>query len=231
MQHAIQIAGVVDQSDADRIASLGVEFIGFPLRLCDGREDLDESTARRIIASLPAQTEAVAITYVRKASDALDLCDSIGARWVQLHGVIDVAEIARLRALAHGLGIIKSLIVRGDNLTQLQAEIAQCATHVDAFITDTHDPATGRVGATGRVHDWRISRRLVSASPKPVILAGGLTPENVERAILEVRPAGVDAHTGVEARDGRKDPARVRAFVAAARAAFLRIRRDDAPPT
>ena len=54
----------------------------------------------------------------------------------------------------------------------------------------------------------------------PVILAGGLTPENVGRAILRVRPAGVDAHTGVEAPDGAKDPARVRAFVEEARRAF-----------
>jgi hypothetical protein len=51
-------------------------------------------------------------------------------------------------------------------------------------------------GATGKTHDWRVSRRLVEVADKPVILAGGLNPENVKRAILEVRPAGVDSHSG-----------------------------------
>jgi len=97
--------------------------------------------------------------------------------------------------------------------------------HVDAFIVDTYDPATGASGATGKTHDWAVSRRLVAVSPRPVLLAGGLDAANVARAIRTVRPAGVDVHTGVEGPDGRKDPVRVRAFVAAARAAFA-----DTPP-
>jgi len=91
---------------------------------------------------------------------------------------------------------------------------------VDAFITDTYDPATGACGATGRTHDWSVSRKLVELSSRPVLLAGGLTPDNIRQAIGQVRPAGVDAHTGVEGPDGRKDPALVRRFVAEARAAF-----------
>jgi phosphoribosylanthranilate isomerase len=85
---------------------------------------------------------------------------------------------------------------------------------VDAFITDTYDPTTGRSGATGKTHAWGVSRRLVELSPKPVILAGGLTPENVRAAVLAVRPAGVDVHTGVEGPDGRKAPRLVEHFVA-----------------
>jgi phosphoribosylanthranilate isomerase len=75
------------------------------------------------------------------------------------------------------------------------------------------------------VHDWKISRLLADCSPKPLILAGGLGPENVRQAILEVRPAGVDSHTGVEGPDGRKDEGRVRAFVTEARAAFRELKR------
>jgi len=94
---------------------------------------------------------------------------------------------------------------------------------VDAFITDSWDPATGACGATGRVHDWDVSRQLAELSPKPLILAGGLGPENVRQAIIQVRPAGVDAHTGVERPDGRKDEKRVRSFVEEARAAFWEL--------
>ena len=220
LHRAIQVAGVVDQRDADLISGAGVEFIGFPLRLRDGREDLDESAARRIIRSLPPTTAAVAITYVHEAVDALDLCNSIGARWVQLHGDIPLDELARLRSLAPWIRIIKSLIVRGDAASGLRNEMTRCTPYVDAFITDTYDPRTGRTGATGLTHDWRVSRSIVAASSLPVILAGGLDPDNVRAAIREVRPAAVDVHTGIEGSDGRKDPERLRAFVDAAREAF-----------
>jgi phosphoribosylanthranilate isomerase len=67
----------------------------------------------------------------------------------------------------------------------------------------------------------------VETAARPVILAGGLTPENVGQAILQVGPAGVDAHTGLEGPDGRKDPARVRAFVEEARRAFAVLKRKE----
>lgn len=92
------------------------------------------------------------------------------------------------------------------------------------FITDTFAPETGASGATGRTHDWLVSRRLVTLSERPVILAGGLTPGNVRRAILEVQPAGVDVHTGVEDTSGRKSGEKVTAFVAEARAGFEAVR-------
>ena len=115
------------------------------------------------------------------------------------------AEIVRLKSFAPDLTVIKSLIVEDNNLAELESSVAAFSPHCDAFITDTYDPATGACGATGKTHDWDISRRLVDISPRPVMLAGGLNPENVRKAIAHVRPAGVDAHTGVEGPDGRKD--------------------------
>lgn len=95
---------------------------------------------------------------------------------------------------------------------------------MDAFITDTYDPLTGASGATGKIHNWDVSRRIVEASQRPVILAGGLNPENVRDAILYVKPAGVDVHTGVEGPDGRKDEVLVKAFVSEAESAFALCR-------
>ena len=91
---------------------------------------------------------------------------------------------------------------------------------MDAFITDSFDPDTGAIGATGKVHDWQVSARLVDLSPRPVILAGGLNPDNVRNAIIQVRPAGVDVHTGIEGSDGRKRRDLVERFVAEAQAGF-----------
>jgi phosphoribosylanthranilate isomerase len=125
-----------------------------------------------------------------------------------------------VRELCPELELARSLVVRGDDVASLEREMLTYAPHVDAFLTDTFDPATGAEGATGKTHDWAISRMLARASPHPLVLAGGLNPENVREAIRTVRPAAVDAHTGVEGPDGRKDAERVARFVAEARAGF-----------
>ena len=220
MESILQIAGVIDGKEAAMMVAEGVKYLGFPLRLPDGREDLSEESARSIIASLGNETTAVVITYLGDASEISSFCWEMGAQTVQLHGSVNESELKRLRERNPELEIFKSLIVREENLSELEVEISKTASYVSAYITDTFDPLTGRSGATGKVHDWTVSAKLVELSPRPVILAGGLTPWNVREAILQVRPAGVDSHTGVERADGRKDRALVRKFVAEAQDAF-----------
>jgi phosphoribosylanthranilate isomerase len=220
MQGIIQIAGVVDRAEAMMLVEAGVHQIGFPFGLTVHEEDISAEDAARIIRLLKPPASSVLITYLSKAENILDLCKKIGAHKVQLHGGISLTEIARLKSLAPDVNVIKSLIVKDDNLRELESSVAAFGPHCDAFITDTYDQASGACGATGKAHDWDISRRLCDISPRPVMLAGGLNPENVCKAITHVRPAGVDAHTGVEGPDGRKDAALVRAFVREALAAF-----------
>ena len=196
MRGIIQIAGVIDRSEADMLVAEGVDWIGFPLRLTVNREDISEESAAEIIRSLAPPTRAVLITYLR------------------------TAEAIRLKTIAPDIHVLKSLVVRSGNFEALKGITGQYTDWVDGFITDTFDPETGACGATGKIHDWGVSRRLVELSKRPVILAGGLTPDNVRQAILHVRPAGVDAHTGVEGLDGRKDRNKISRFVAEARAAF-----------
>lgn len=224
-KNMIQIAGVRDAAEALMMGDAGVTHLGFPLRLAVHREDLSEREAAAVIALLKPSVEPGPITYLQKADSIVRLCRILGVRIVQLHGNISITELSRLRQNAPELAVIKSLIVRGNNQKELIATASCYARLVDAFITDTWDQQTGACGATGKVHDWKISRLLADCSPKPLILAGGLGPENVRQAILEVRPAGVDSHTGVEGPDGRKDEGRVRAFVAEARAAFRELKR------
>ena len=220
MRGIVQIAGVADRAEAMMLVEAGVHQIGFPLGLTVHKEDMPAEDAAKIIRLLKPPASAVLITYLNMAEQILDLCKKIGAHKVQLHGVMTLAEIVRLKSLAPDLTVIKSLIVEDNNLTELESSVAAFGPHCDAFITDTYDPTTGACGATGKVHDWDISRRLVDISPRPVMLAGGLNPENVRKAIAHVRPAGVDAHTGVEGPDGRKDAVLVRAFVREALVAF-----------
>lgn len=223
VQGVIQIAGVADRAEAMMLVEAGAHQIGFPLRLPVHKEAVSAEDAAEIIHLLPPLVSAVLITYLDVAEEIIDLCKKIGARRVQLHGGISLAEIVRLKSLAPDLTVTKSLIVKGNNLTELESSVATFSPHCDAFITDTYDPATGACGATGKTHDWDISRRLCDISPRPVMLAGGLNPGNVRKAIAHVRPSGVDAHTGVEGADGRKDAVLVRAFVREALAAFRNL--------
>jgi phosphoribosylanthranilate isomerase len=223
MSPIIQIAGVRYQKEAALLCSTPITHLGFPLRLPDGREDLSEADAKAIIGTLDARVTAVLITYLDKSAEIIELAEYLGVGGVQLHGPIAASEVVGLRSQRPHFFLIKSLIVQGETVDDLVAEVAQFHPVVDAFITDTYDPTTGRSGATGKTHAWEVSRRLGKLSPKPVILAGGLTPENVRAGILSVHPAGVDVHTGVEGPDGRKVLTLVEHFVAEARAAFRLI--------
>jgi phosphoribosylanthranilate isomerase len=216
----IQVAGIRDAAEAALVQECGIRYLGFPLRLPVNREDLTEAEAEAIIRSLRPPARGVLITYQDEAEAIAGFCRTLGATMVQLHGDIPAAELTRLRELHPELTIIKSLVVGMHPVSVLEGLVIELGPLVDGFLTDTYAPETGAAGATGRTHDWAVSRGLVELSARPVILAGGLTPENVEQAISAVRPAGVDVHTGVEDAAGRKDRAKLLAFVAKASAAF-----------
>jgi phosphoribosylanthranilate isomerase len=219
-RNLIQIAGVLDEAEAEMLQRCGVNCLGFPLRLPVHREDISEERASKMIRRLRAPAFGVLITYLHDAQQIVEFCTAVGTRVVQLHGAIELEELVKLKSIAPQLLIIKSLVVGLHSEDTLAAMVERFSNSVDAFITDTYEPTTGASGATGKMHDWGISRRLVEMSNRPVILAGGLGPENVRRAIAEVRPAGVDAHTGVEDETGRKCRRKVASFIAEARAGF-----------
>ncbi len=198
----------------------GVDYIGFPFRLDFHAEDTSEEEAADIILSLPKQTQPVLITYLNKAEDIRLLMDKMHCNVVQLHGDIDLPELKKLRAQDSDIAVIKSIIINNDDIDVYKRQVDIFAGLADAYITDTFDPATGAKGATGKTHNWDISAAIREYSPQPLILAGGITPDNVYAAIKHVKPAGIDCHTGVEDSTGRKDKAFVEKFVNRARKAF-----------
>ena len=219
-ENLIQIAGVIDAAEAQMLQRCGVRYLGFPLRIPVHREDLTEREAAAIIGSLTPPVFGVLITYLYEATEIAAFCHALGAPIVQIHGDIDRDELKRLKSLDPNLTVIKSLVVGMSDHKVLEATLRKLSPFVDAFITDTFDPKTGASGATGKTHDWRVSRRLVQLADRPIILAGGLTPVNVKKAILEVGPTGVDSHTGVEDSTGRKSREKVQKFLSEANEAF-----------
>ncbi len=218
----IQIAGIANKKEAELLIANGVKYLGFPLRLTVNKEDLTEDEAREIISGFPKNVHGVLITYLDKADEIISLARKIGADTVQIHGEIEIAEIEILKKKAGDLFLIKSLVIRQNNFEELVRKISLFTPFANAFITDTYDPETGAEGATGKTHDWEISKRIVELSELPVILAGGLNPDNVAEAIRFVNPAGVDVHTGVEDKDGKKDERLVKKFVENARKEFAK---------
>ena len=223
----VQVAGIHDRAEAEMLISAGIRWLGFPLCLAVHPQDLSVSDATAVIAAIGASARCVLITYLDTATEVLALADTLGVNAVQLHGPVPLMEVRRLKHQRPDLFIIKSLVVREDNTAALQRSVTEFSAVVSAFITDTHDPASGADGATGKTHDWQVSRELVARSPRPVILAGGLTADNVAEAIRTVRPAGVDVHTGVEGLDGRKSLQKTTRFVEAAQAAFGEIAESE----
>lgn len=221
MKQIIQIAGVKSHEEAQMLASRGATHLGFPFGLDYHAEDTSVEEASSIIRKLPENVFPVLITYYNKAGQIRELMDMLGCRIVQLHGLVATTEIDKLRKISPGVEIWKSLVIHPQHPEHSYVRLKEFVDHVDAFITDTFDPDTGASGGTGKIHDWRISWEIIRRSYKPVIIAGGLNPENVAEAVRVTNPAGVDVHTGVENQDGLKDPKLVFEFVKNARSAFL----------
>jgi phosphoribosylanthranilate isomerase len=159
------------------------------------------------------------------SDDRDEICAMVDAvRPDVLHVVareIEPEDCAWIRKRIAPVMLLRAIAVRaGETLTEADAH-RDC---LDYLMLDSGAKGPPYAGATGETHDWSISRAVVERSRIPVILAGGLSAENVADAIAIVKPWGVDSftHTDVPGHRGKKDPARVRAFIAAARRAFAK---------
>ena len=209
----IQVAGILDLEEAQMLVDAGFTHLGYPLFLDYHKEDMTLEQVKDVISSIGHACDHVLITYLNSAEKIKDTLDFLGTDWVQLHGLIDSSEIKSLTQIRPKTKIIKSLVVGRESSKEIEDQIASLENYITAFITDTFDPETGASGATGKTHDWKISKQIIESTKTPVIIAGGLNEFNVGAAIKETAPAGVDVHTGIEGPDGKKDPSKARAFV------------------
>ena len=217
----VQIYGVMTPEDAAMVAALGADHVGIAVGQTGQPDEVDLDAARRIFSAIPAPAKKVALTV---ATD-LDEIEAL-ARALQpdiLHVAAAVADFGAestyaLKQRLPDLPIMQTVAVVGPSALYVAVKLNSVA---DYLLLDTRDPETGRLGITGQTHDWSVSRRIVETVGIPVILAGGLSPENVADAIRQVGPAGVDSATHTSRADDprRKDADRVRRFIEAARAA------------
>jgi phosphoribosylanthranilate isomerase len=196
---------------ADLRAAEGADAVGFVVASPGSKRNLDPPVAGALLPRVPPFVQSVLVTRERDPAHLAALHGAVPAQAVQVHGVPDAAYAQMVRKAIQGVLI---LALPAD--ARAPALAARLAPHADALLLDTKAP-DGQTGGTGQAHDWRLSARVVKASPKPVILAGGLTPANVAEAVRVARPYAVDVSGGVEGPRG-KSRAKVQAFLKAVRA-------------
>jgi len=212
----MQIFEVQTPEEAAALAGLGVDHIG--VLVGDGAFPRELSIARTsaIFTAVPAGKKRVALSLSANLEEVIRVVAETRPDIVQVQAEIDfsVAMTRVLKMRYPQIPIMRAIPVIDETSIAIAASYKGVA---DFLLLDSYDPGTRQFGALGRVHDWSLSRRIVDEVGIPVILAGGLGPENVAAAIAAVRPAGVDSKTKTDRPDGgSKDLAKVEAFVAAA---------------
>jgi len=205
----VKICGLTTLQDAAAAIDFGADALGFNF-FPGSKRYLRMEAAGEWIGALPGNVEKVAILVNPSWEEAKAAAAAGGITALQLHGA-ETPEFCR-QLMDNGIRFEKALPVTGpDSLANMPD-----------FFTPTvllDSGGAGEFGGSGRTFPWEIARDFVLSHPNlRVILAGGLTPENVAEAVAMVRPFGVDVTSGVESSPGLKDHARLRNFIAAARA-------------
>ncbi len=219
----IKICGITSLEDATAVAQAGADAIGLNFYARSPRY-VSVETAQQIIQAIPSQIIKVGLFVNTPADEAARIFDALALDVIQLHG----DEPPEYLAAVAPRPIMRAFRLGSEGLAPVLSYLAQCSLHhcrPDFVLFDALK--SGTYGGTGEKTDWAAAQAyLREKGMPPLVLAGGLTPENVATAIRAMRPAAVDVSSGVEWSPGRKDPAAVAGFVAAARAAFA----EDPPP-
>ena len=209
MRVRIKICGITNPQDAEQAAALGADAIGLNFYAQSPR-CISRAMACQILDCLPPFVEPIALFVNEPIIEVQQIAQSLAIRTVQLHGDLqEPLPVGRIRW-------IPAFSVRDANsLDRIDTALAMLNAPPAAVLVDAHVP--GKFGGTGQIAPWQLMSAYRSRAP--LILAGGLTPENVAEAIRIVRPYAVDVASGVESSPGKKDVDRMRRFIDAVHAA------------
>ena len=203
----IKICGITNKVDALAAIDYGADALGFNFAPHSKRY-LDINSAADWMATLPSGAAKVAILASPSLEEAIRMAELPFIDALQLHGNESPALCQRLAEC--GIQFAKAIPVSNKASLQNAASF-----HTSTIVLDS--TSEGQFGGSGRAFPWELARQFAQAKPAlKIVLAGGLTPENVASAVAEARPFGVDVTSGVESSPGRKDHARMRAFIDAA---------------
>jgi phosphoribosylanthranilate isomerase len=214
----VKICATTNLCDGQASVAVGANALGFIFAPSTRR--IEVGTAAEIIAALPAETEKIGVLVNEMPERAAQIAEQVGLTGAQLHGDEPPVQLTNYRQMLGGRKLIKTLQARellaegGDRILQSYLDVSGS---LDAILLDSGVPS--HRGGTGMPFDWQAALPLVQKikAVLPVIIAGGLTPDNVGQAIRLFEPWGVDVVSGVERETGKKDEAKLRSFIAAVR--------------
>ncbi|OGF49507.1 MAG: N-(5'-phosphoribosyl)anthranilate isomerase [Candidatus Firestonebacteria bacterium RIFOXYA2_FULL_40_8] len=204
----IKICGITNLEDALFAADLGANAVGFVF--AKSPRQVKPEQVRKIIEKLPPFIAKVGVFVNEVPSHVAKIAKEAGLTSVQLHG----EEIPQFCASLSPLTVIKGIRVRDESDIKMLAAYE----FVSAYLLDSF--VQGKKGGTGKTFDWKLAL-LAKKHGKPVILSGGLTPQNILEALKRVEPYGVDVSSGVESKPGKKDKKKLKDFI-------QKVRRYDA---
>lgn len=222
----IKICGITNPVDALSAVDAGADAIGLNY-YAGSKRYVPFVEAKNIADAVGNRSLKVGVFVTQSAEDLNEIARGVGLDAVQLHGD---QPPAYLLDVAANFPILRVFRIGKSGFIKVKADLVMCEKFgrvPEALLIDAVAP--GEYGGTGRQLDWdSLGDRIEILNfdrPEPIklILAGGLTPDNVAEAIRVVRPYGVDVASGVESSPGQKDPDKVRAFIAAAKRGFAEI--------
>ncbi len=203
----VKICGLTREEDVEASVSAGADAIGLVF-VSGSRRNLSIPQARELIHRVPAFVTVVGLFLDASNEFVSQVLAEVPIDLIQFHGRESADFCAQFNQR-----YIKAVSV--ENISSVAVAENQYSGSA-ALLLDSHSP--GQLGGTGEVFDWsRIRPADEPMTSKPLILAGGLNPENVASAVREIRPWGVDVSSGVESSPGKKDAGKIRRFVAAAK--------------
>ncbi len=198
----VKICGITSEQDALLAVAMGADAVGFVM--APSPRQIQPPVVADIVKRLPPEIMTVGVFRDEAPERVIDIVNATGLYGAQLHGhegpAVTKAVKARVRFVIKGFSA-------ADRALDHYAD-----HHADAILMDAEQPGSGQF------FDWSMSGRVAGTR---LLLAGGLTPDNVTDAIAAVQPWGVDVSTGVESSPGNKDAVKLRAFIAAAKAAVV----------
>ena len=219
----VQIYTVQSPEEGIALAECGVDHIGITPAEHGLPGEISNEYAAEIFKAIGNKAVKVALTVDSDLNKIVEMVKTVQPDILHLCGdlkLVTPEKVVELRGLLPGMKIMQAIPVMDMGALQIAREYELVA---DYFILDSYSDSIGGIGAAGFTHDWSISRAIVEQAKIPVILAGGLAPENVEEAIRQVHPWGVDSLTRTNEVLGngkfRKDLERVKEFVVNAKSA------------
>lgn len=203
----VKVCGITSFKDLFMAVDAGVDAVGFVVNVPQSPRNLSINESKKLIKSTPIFVETVVVTVPKHLSHLKKISKEFSSSIIQVHGLSHLHK--EIREELPDARIIASIQATPHFDTTVAVEAAEMfeAVLLDSYVSSKH-------GGTGIANDWELGRRVREAiHPKPLILAGGLTLENVKQAINIVKPYAVDVSSGVESRPGIKDRNKIYEFV------------------